>query len=163
MYAVSPAANGGAGAASIPRPAATVSRTPMDLAASVGRAPAGSPIQPGAVHGAGVNGIQNAVGQMLRGLGGELANDKLLQMMIALLILLTMLEEMNGGSANRGGGQQLPGAQSGGQGSYVMMAATSTTISIEQTSVYMVAGTGPAMFTDQAGSSPSGGQLDVSA
>jgi hypothetical protein len=140
-------------------PAATIARTPLDLASDLGRASHSSPAAPSATSGALLRDVQNALGQLLGGAGNQ-GTDKLLQMMVALLILLALLEQMNG-AGERSGGQAAQLPQTSSEGSYVMMSAMTTSISIEQTSVYMATGTGSAPLMAQPGGAPAGSQIDL--
>lgn len=107
--------------------------------------------------------VFEAVAQLLRGLGQGLENDAVLKMIIALLILMAMMENssepaktQNNSLLSLGGGASQPF-------SAVTMTATSTTISIQQTSVYIVGGSAAQAFETLESTPATGGQVDLSA
>ncbi|MCH7883867.1 MAG: hypothetical protein IIC01_01330 [Planctomycetes bacterium] len=104
-----------------------------------------------------------AVTQLLRGLGQGLENDAVLKMIIALLILMALLESssepaksQNNNLLSLGGGASQPF-------SAITMTASSTTISIQQTSVYIVGGSAAQAFETLESTPEPGGQVDLSA
>ena len=110
-----------------------------------------------------VSEVFDAVTQLLRGLGGSLENDAVLKMMIALLILLALLDGSRDPAQAQRDSLLALGSRTSQTFSAVIMTASSTTISIEQTSVYVI-GTSAAQAFDTLESTPSsGGQVDLSA
>lgn len=103
------------------------------------RAGAGAPlsgIDPAAVSGISnaipITRIHAAVAQMLQSIGGSAANDKVLQMLIALMILLALLKEQTDQASSLS--QALsPLGRGHGHGSVMAAYYSSTTITIEQT------------------------------
>jgi hypothetical protein len=79
--------------------------------------------------------VMTGVSQLLEDVGGDLKNDKLLRMMIALLILVTLLNESQDQSGSRSQGLGQPGSGSGGGQPVFEMVSSSTTIAIQQTSI----------------------------
>ncbi len=108
--------------------------------------------------------LQEILTQLFETLGLDAENNKALEMLIALLILLAVLESLQNGSNEReglAGGQSAPG----GDGSIMFNAyASSTTITIEQSTTMIAFGefSGEAAFGD-AQAPQSGGRLDISA
>jgi hypothetical protein len=77
--------------------------------------------------------INAAVSQLLQGIGGGAENNKTLQMLIALLILVALLDSSQQPTASAG---SLDALASGiGQGGYSGFSMSSTTITIEQSSM----------------------------
>ncbi len=110
-----------------------------------------------------VSRVSGAVMQLLQGLGGGLENDKVLQMLIALLILLALMEDSQNVGGSGGDNLLNQGSRAGGPGSWFVMTASSTTISIEQTSIYLI-GMPAAQAFDAIEPTPTpGGQIDLSA
>ncbi len=105
--------------------------------------------------------INTAVGQLLQGIGGGAESNKTLQMLIALLILVTLLQGSQ--SQDSAAGKLGDLAQGGiGRGGYVGMSMSSTTVTIEQTSVVYTGN--PAQELGAADAGPDQGQeLDVAA
>lgn len=107
--------------------------------------------------------VFEAVNQLLRGLGQGLENDAVLKMIIALLILMALLESssepaktQNNNLLSLGGGASQPF-------SAITMTASSTTISIQQTSIYIVGGSAAQAFETLESTPATGGQVDLSA
>jgi hypothetical protein len=85
-------------------------------------------------------GINNSISQMLRGIGGGLENNKMLEMMIALMIIMAMLDQQQqggGGTSPLDALQKLGAGGSGGAGSVQFSSSSysSTSISMQNTSI----------------------------
>ncbi len=81
--------------------------------------------------------INTAVSQLLQGIGGAAESNKTLQMLIALLILLTLLQGPQPSNANT---SALDDLAQGGRGAYLGVSMSSTTITVEQTSLVYASG-----------------------
>ncbi len=104
--------------------------------------------------------VNAQVAELLQGVGQGLENNKTLQLLIALMILVTLLQ---GGGQSKSAGEALNGlgAQGGGREAYLSM--TTTSISIEQTSMTFTA-TGVESFNAAGAEQDSSGRkIDVSA
>ena len=108
--------------------------------------------------------VHSEVAQLLQSVGGGVENNQLLRLLIAAMILLALLT----GSENEGQteNQSLSslGARGADRSQYVGIFASSTTITIEQTSVTAVAFNGPAASgaTTDTAAPQSGDQIDLS-
>ena len=104
-----------------------------------------------------------AVTQLLRGLGQGLENDAVLKMIIALLILMALMESSSQPAKTQNDSLLALGNRTSQPSSTVIITASSTTISIQQTSVFIV-GTSAAQAFETLESTPEpGGQVDLSA
>jgi hypothetical protein len=98
------------------------------------------------------------ISKLLENLGGDIKNDNMLRMMIALVILMVLLQETQN--------QQQPASQSlgrgGGADQFMYFEMSSTTISIEQTSITAIGYTGADAY-GSGGQVPQdqGGQIDL--
>jgi len=106
--------------------------------------------------------LGNQIGQLLQGIGGGVENNKTLQLLIGLMILMTLLE----GSSK--GGQSAADALSGlggaaGRGSYVSFEASTTSITIEHTSMTMTAAAIETMAASEDNSPSQGQKIDLAA
>ena len=95
----------------------------------------------------------------MQSIGGNSEADKLLQFLIAAMILMALLD------SQQDSGEQTMNQLAGGAGDrsqYIGIFSSSTTISIQQTTTSIVAGTGAGAF-DTGGNTPSGtgGELDM--
>ena len=153
--------------------------SPLDVGASNGLhylgALGGGPRNTGAVEGGAVGlgsasplglsdtvsmvNLGNQISQLLQGIGGGMENNKMLQLMIGLLILLTLLE-----GSSKGGGSAadalsgLGGAA--GRGNYVSFEASTTSITIEHTSMTMTAAAIDTMADSQDTGQSQGQKID---
>lgn len=97
---------------------------------------------------------------------GDSRNDQMMRMLIGLIILMAVLQELQGDQ--QGGGQRANGANlldSLGGGNYSTMTYTSTSITVEQSSVaaaYNADAGGGQASGGQAGGTQQGGQIDIS-
>lgn len=107
--------------------------------------------------------LGNQIGQLLQGIGGGLENNKVLQLMIGLMILLTLLE----GSAKGGQSAADPlsglGSGDGGRGAYGSMEASTTSITIEHTSMTMTASSVETMAASADDGQAQGQNIDLAA
>ena len=109
-----------------------------------------------------VTNVQSAVGDLLQGIDGELANNKMLRMLIALLILSALLQ--NSQSASDSADRALNDLGGGSKGtSWVGASSSSTAIHSEQSSSTWIAVEAfSAAGSADGGQQPAGGQIDVS-
>jgi len=107
--------------------------------------------------------MNNEISQLLQSIGGGVENNKMLQLMIGLLILLTLLQ----GSAKTGQSAadalSTLGASGGGRGTYISFAASTTSITIEQTSVTMTASAADTLAAAQGNAQPQNHRIDLAA
>ncbi len=103
-----------------------------------------------------------AVTQLLRGLGQGLENDAVLKMIIALLILMALMENSSNPAQAQNESLLALGSRTSQSFSAVIMTASSTTISIQQTSVYIVGASAAQAFETLEPTPPPGGQVDLS-
>ena len=98
------------------------------------------------------------ISKLMENLGGDIKNDNMLRMMIALVILMVLLQETQN--------QEQPAAQSlsrgGGADQFMYFEMSSTTISIEQTSITAIGYTGADAY-GSGGQVPQeeGGRIDL--
>ena len=108
-------------------------------------------------------GMNNEISQLLQSIGGGVENNKMLQLMIGLLILLTLLQ----GSAKTGqsAADALSGlgGSGGGRGTSISFAASTTSITIEQTSVTMTASAADTLAAAQGSTQPPNHKIDLAA
>ena len=109
-----------------------------------------------------VSEVFDAVTQLLRGLGQGLENDAVLKMIIALLILMTLMENSSDPAQTQRDSLLALGSRASQSFSAVVMTASSTTISIEQTSVYIIGASEARAFETLESTPSSGGQVDLS-
>ncbi len=106
--------------------------------------------------------IDAAVSQLVQSLGGSAADEKILRMLIGLIILLALLR---GSQDEPASAQNALASLAGGSNSsqFVALYASSTTISIEQTTTTIVLGTADTYAAASNGDSgqAGGGQMDV--
>lgn len=103
-----------------------------------------------------------AVTQLLRGLGQGLENDAVLKMIIALLILMALMENSSNPAQTQRDSLLALGSHTSQSFSAVIMTASSTTISIQQTSVYIVGASAAQAFETLESTPSPGGQVDLS-
>ncbi len=109
-----------------------------------------------------ITSVQNAVGSLLQGIDGDLANNKMLRMLIGLMILLALLQnsQSEGGGAGQGVGQ--PGA--GSRPQFLGVFSSSTTVHVQQSvSTSLTVEVSGAFDSSASQPESSGGQIDVSA
>lgn len=108
----------------------------------------------------GLSQINQAVSQMLEGVGGGgLENNQMVRALIGMIILLALIEQLLGGGSGQDSGQNeldRLGGGLGGSGESASLFHSSTSVSIEYTSTTIVSGS---MYTD-APSDVSGQALD---
>lgn len=105
--------------------------------------------------------IVSEVSQLLESIGGDIKNDNLLRMMIALLILMALLQETQDQGQSRG--QSLGLGNSADSGQLAFFEMSTTTISIEQTSFTAVAyGGADALGSTGEDTREPGSQIDLS-
>ena len=106
--------------------------------------------------------LGNQISQLLQGIGGGVENNKTLLLLIGLLILLTLLE-----GSSKGGGSAaealngLGGA--GSRGTYINFEASTTSITIEHTSMTMPASAIETMAASEANGQSQGHKIDLAA
>ena len=104
--------------------------------------------------------INAAVSQLLQSVGGGLETNKTLQMLIALLILVTLLQGSRDGGSTAG---DLDSLARRGTGGYLGIAMSSTTITVEQTSILYTASMAQSSAGTEDAESGRGGRLDLAA
>jgi hypothetical protein len=106
--------------------------------------------------------MSGQIGQLLRGVGGGAEDNRMLQMMIGLMILMAVLQ---GSSSQPRGGADLLGQLMGpGSGGGSVSLLSSTSISIEQTSMTVMAASPETLAAIQGGSQPQQDpQIDLTA
>lgn len=134
-------------------------------AGAVGRADASPTTAGGALTGSqSITNVFTAVASMMQSIGGGIENDKLLKLLLATLIIMALLEQQQEQmqAAGEGGLAQL-GRGAGGQGGAFSLFASSTSITIEQsTMVFGLGGANTYGAQSQVLHAPGTG-LDVSA
>ncbi len=107
--------------------------------------------------------VNTSVTQMLQSIGGGVENDQMLKMLIGLMILLSLLgsqqEEGEGGSQSQMGQM---GMESSSQSQYVGIFASSTTVSMQQSSTTMISSSDAGMSMNNEGAPAEGSNIDVS-
>ncbi len=119
----------------------------------------------GSADTAGLSQLLSTVAELMRDVGGDLQNDKMIQMLVALMILLALLHNSEGSKAM--GQNAIEGLGSGANGaagtggSY----SSSTLITFEQTttSISLYSSDSYNAGTNDSASSSRGGAVDLSA
>ena len=109
-----------------------------------------------------ITNVHNAVGSLLQSIDADLANNKMLRMLIGLMILLALLQ--NSQSKGEEAGQELGNPGSASRTQFLGVFSSSTTVQIQQSVSTALAVEVTGAFGSSA-SQPesSGGQVDVSA
>lgn len=119
----------------------------------------------GSADTAGISQLLTTVAELMRNVGGDLQNDKMVQMLVALMILLALLHSFEGGDAKgqntiEGLGSATYGA-AGTAGTY----SSATFISFEQTTttISLYSSNSYDADTNDSASPSRGGTVDLSA
>lgn len=109
-----------------------------------------------------ITNVHNAVGSLLQSIDADLANNKMLRMLIGLMILLAMLQNSQSQGGGAGKGLENPG--SAGRTQFLGVFSSSTTVQIQQSVSTSLAVEVTGAFGSSASQPEScGGQVDVSA